>query len=114
MCVICVKVTANDEWDIIKLNLKLNGCLLIVIDRRLACVININSEVYISWTIYGFAVVLLFCSCVQGMQHVDAHWHVTWIGERVVVVAEQPRERLPLLLYEFVLLQNCLELASYS
>ena len=27
MCVICVKVTANDEWGKIKLKLKLNGCL---------------------------------------------------------------------------------------
>ena len=26
VCVICVKVTANDEWDKIKLKLKLNGC----------------------------------------------------------------------------------------
>ena len=30
VCVICVKVTANDEWDKIKLKLKLNGCLLTV------------------------------------------------------------------------------------
>ena len=30
VCVICVKVTVNDEWHKIKLKLKFNGCLLTV------------------------------------------------------------------------------------